>query len=177
MARRDRKYFKKVNIDLLFSIFDRLSHNVGKYDNTIRLLFPIRKTDRFNLKVEEKDAVFYSNEMVKFLEEILLQNQVNDLNKDYLRLSIYIYELLHVEICEIWIKAYKKVPGIVKQIMNVYVNQKDISEFIRQTVLEILEGINKVCSDRYLIQAINEIRKINSLNLISEELLSLWKES
>lgn len=177
LARRDRKYFKKVNIDLLFSIFDRLSHNVGKYDNTIRLLFPIRKTDRFNLKVEEKDAVFYSNEMVKFLEEILLQNQVNDLNKDYLRLSIYIYELLHVEICEIWIKAYKKVPGIVKQIMNVYVNQKDISEFIRQTVLEILEGINKVCSDRYLIQAINEIRKINSLNLISEELLSLWKES
>lgn len=177
LARQDRKYFQKVNIDLLFSIFDRLSHNVGKYDNTIKLLFPIRKIDRSHLKVKEKDAVLYSNEFIKLLDEKLLQDQVNDLNRDYLRLSIYIYELLHVEICEVWIKAYKKVPGIVKQIMNEYINRKDLSEFIRQTVLEILEEINKVCSDSYLVQAINEIRKTNNLKLISEELLSLWKES
>ncbi|MBQ6779268.1 MAG: hypothetical protein IJP51_07230, partial [Acidaminococcaceae bacterium] len=79
---------------------------------------------------------------------------VNDLNRDYLRLSIYIYELLHVEICEVWIKAYKKVPGIVKLIINEYINRKDLSEFIRQTVLEILEELNKVCSDSYLVQAV-----------------------
>lgn len=177
LARQDRKYFQKVNIDLLFSMFDRLSHNVGKYDNTIKLLFPIRKIDRFHLKVKEKDAVLYSNEFIKLLDEKLLQDQVNDLNRDYLRLSIYIYELLHVEICEVWIKAYKKVPGIVKLIINEYINRKDLSEFIRQTVLEILEELNKVCSDSYLVQAINKIRKTNNLNLISEELLSLWKES
>ena len=174
LAKRDRQYFQKVNIDLLFSIFDRLSHNVGKYDNTIRLLFPLRKIDRFHLKVEEKDAVFYGDELIKFLGEKLKQNQINDSNKDYLRLSIYIFELLSVDICKLWIKAYEITPDIVKQIISIYVNQKELSEFIRQTVLEILQGIYKVSPDRYLIMAINKIRKTNNFNLISEGILSLW---
>ena len=122
LVRRNKNYFKRVTIDLLFEFMDGIADKPGEFDDFIKTFFPITKFDRFNQEIDQKECVFPCNHMVKALTEGL-NNHIGEIDYyTFLKLSIYLYGLMPKEIKHLWIMASSCCAKVIETITNEYLH-------------------------------------------------------
>ena len=174
--RRDRNYFKKTSIDVLFGLFIELSKTPWKFDEIIHMLFPLRKLDKYNHEIPQQNSVFYCDQFIKSIKDKLSKTDIGNPSdyQDALRLSMFIYHMMPKEINELWKKAYSIIPKHVIEILENYSNIDSESIFLRQNYRDIVNILTKDTGNQRLSRFKNIVTNDNDYKMISDILRSIW---
>ena len=152
LVRRNKNYFKRVTIDLLFEFMDGIADKPGEFDDFIKTFFPKTKFDRFNQEIDQKECVFPCNQMVKALTEGL-NNHICEI--DYytsLKLSIYLYGLMPKEIKHLWIMASSCCAKVIETITNEYLEKEYIPVVVKANLGDIYHSLNETAEEEYIVR-------------------------
>lgn len=169
MLRRDRNYFTKVTIDLLFEIMDNMADSPGEFDNFIKAYFPISKLDKYNQEIHQKDCVMYCDHMVKALMEGIEENNKRIDYYDFLKLSVYLYGIMPESIKKLWIKALTGCCDTVIRITDELLQKDHIAVVIKYNLVDIFEPLlavseNEIIKELYLRCRVGaEYQHVNAL--------------
>ena len=169
LARRNKSYFKKATVELLFEFMDKISDNPGEYDVFIKTFFPISEVARVNHKMDQKDCVFGCDKMVK----ALVSGMDNNKNIDYytfLKMSIYLYVIMPNDIKNLWIKATSYCLDVVKVITREYLEKDYIPVVLKVNLEDIYQELDVLMKD----EEINNLKlRCNNADIYQRTLSSL----
>lgn len=171
LARRNKDYFKKVSVDLLFEFMDEISDNPGEFDDFIKTFFPILKVDRFNQEIYQKECVFHCDQMVKALSEGMDDNRAIDYCT-FLKMSVYLYGIMSKDIKDLWIKASSCMLEMLKTITNEYLSKDYLPIVVKANLGEIYQVLDTVTEE----ECISDLKQKCSNTDIYQSTLSTLNE-
>lgn len=141
LLRRDRSYFKIANIDLLFEIMDDIADRPGEFDNFINMYFPISKVDKYNREVDQEDCVLCCDDIINHLMQGLDEENTCIDYYDFLKLSIYLYEIMPENINKLWKKALMKCSNVIFKITEEFLKKENTAIFIKYNLEDIYSSL------------------------------------
>lgn len=172
LARRNKEYFKKATVDLLFEFMDKISDSPGEFDAFIKTFFPMSKVDRYNQEIYQKDCVFCCDQMVRVITSGMDDNNGNLDYHTYLKMSVYLYGIMPNEIKDLWIKASSYCLNIVKVITDEYLEKDYIPIVVRANLADIYQTLDTLMKD----ERINKLKLCCSNIDMYQRTLSSLKE-
>lgn len=174
LTRMDRAYFKKASVDLLFEFFNDLAKVPSQYDCMLRTFFPIKEVDRYGLLIRKNGRVAYCDKIVSIINKQLDSTAEKSVNKDCLKLTVYFQHVLPREINNLWIKAFRKKPDLVKGILKELSNIDDTAVFVKQNTITVVKKLHSRFQDQSLNELLNIIKEPIDLQNIENILGGLW---
>ena len=172
--RRDRKFYKKASIDLLFDIFNQLAEMAGEYDKTIRMLFPIKRVDKYNQEIRQEKHVAYCDSLIRFLEKGIEDEKKDFECIDFLKLTIYMHQVMPKEINVLWTKACKYVPDKAIKVLIYFSDVDNTALFVKQNFKDVLVAVSGTTEDPIIKELIKKNQHNVSYKKINDVLTSLW---
>jgi len=148
-ARRNKEYFKRATVDLLFEFLDKIADNPGEFDDFIKIFFPITKVDRFNQEIYQKECVFHCDQMVKALVEGINDNNSSIDYYSFLKMSVYLYGIIPQEIKDLWKKASSYCPDMIKVITDEYLAKEYLPVVVRTNLGDIYQILGTQIEEEY----------------------------
>lgn len=173
LRRFDRSYFKKVSIDLLYDILEMISQDLGKYDKLVKLLFGQTEKDKYKQEIIPNGCVYPCDKIVERIKDALDNKDKNFDYYDFLKLTIYVFEILPEKIIKIWEKAYSDERETVIKILEEYIDKKN-APIIEQNILEIIYKLQEKYTARELEQLSIKFNDIPDYKKLDEVLSSIW---
>lgn len=178
LTHRDRNYFTKINIDLLFEMLNQLADNLAAFDLVTRKLFGKTQKDSYGRKTREKETALPCDELTERFKQHNEDIEFIKRNKDFLRLSIYMLEIDIYHIRTMWIDVYLKLPEEVEEILKMYVMKKDLPQLIYHNIQLIFEAIFRKIGRNTRLEkwkeALDEKLQKYDYKTINENLASIW---
>lgn len=142
LKRRNKDYFKKASVDLLFEFMDEISEKPGELDDFVKTFFPVREDDRSN----QNECVFYSDQMVKELSKGMDDNRMIDYYT-FLKISVYLYGIMPNDIKDLWIKASFYRLELIKKITNEFLRKDYLPVVVKSNLRDIYETLDAVTEE------------------------------
>lgn len=180
MTHRDRNYFKKVNIELLFEMLNQLAENLSAFDTVTQDMFGKTQKNDYGRRNGKSASVISCDELTARLREKKNDIEFISSRKDALRLSVYMVEIDSVQISNMWIDVYSGVPDVVVEILELYVTREDLPRLIYRNIELILEAILKENgSDTKLGElkvALDKKLRQYDYSTVNKKLASIWEQ-
>lgn len=141
LTHTDRSYFKNVNIDLLFEMFNFLANDLAAFDSVTQKLFGKTQKDFYGRKGKETAAVLPCDELTASFKENKEDIEFIRRNKDFLRLSIYMMEIDVYQIRTMWVDIYSIAQEEVEDILGMYVIKEHLPQLIYHNIELIFEAV------------------------------------
>lgn len=173
LNRRDRKYFKRTSIDLLFGMFINLSAEPWKYEKIIRALFPMRNVNVYGYGVKKGGGVWCCHDFLETIEGYISVSGISGNYRDVLRLSLFIYHLIPNDVNKLW----KKLCAITyDQVLEILVEYNDIDSkaiFVRQNLRDIIVAIGNADIEKSLGFCDN-LKKSDCYKAAADKIAVIW---
>lgn len=178
LERMDRSYFRKINIDLLFEFLNQMADNLETFNYVIQKLFGKKRKDAYGRYNREVATVMSCDDLIKAFKEHSEDIEYLGINKDFLRLTIYMLEIDIDQIRTMWIDIYTTLPEAVEGILRIYIMKEDLPLLIYKNVESILDFIIKGAGSNMRLDELKEMLndKVPKYNydLINEKIASIW---
>lgn len=175
ILRRNRNYFMKVTIDLLFEIMDNMADSPGEFDNFIKVYFPISKVDKYNQEIYQEDCVLYCDHMIKALMKGLEEDDKHIDYYDFLKLSVYLYGIIPEAIKKLWVKALTSGCDAIIKITDEFLQKDYIAVVIKYNLEDIFESLIAVSENEKIEELYLKCRdgaKYQHVNMLLENIWS-----
>jgi hypothetical protein len=175
LVRRNKAYFKKVTIDLLFEIMDELSDNPGEFDEFIRMFFPILKVDRYNQEIYQENCVFYCNQMIKALIDGMDADNKNIDYYTYLKMSIYLYGIMPKDFTKLWVKALTSRLAVLLKITDEFLEKEYISVVVKTNLEAVYETLSGLTEDDHIREMYSRCQNREKYQYALTSLNNIWQ--
>lgn len=140
LMRYDCDCFHNLNIKILFELMDEIIVDMGEYHCFMQEMFGVHIKDDYKLLYHDSPkAVYPYNYLVRDLLDCMGDEEWNLVHRELFRLTIYLFELCHLDTLQLWENLYQNTPDIAVVLLQ-EMNTHD-SSLIQGNVIDILEGL------------------------------------
>ena len=139
----------------------------------VKILFGQTEKDKYKQEIIPNGCVYPCDKIVERIKDALDNNDKNFDYYDFLKLTIYMFEILPEKIIKIWEKAYSDERETVIKILEEYIDKKN-APIIEQNILEIIYKLQEKYTARELEQLSIKFNDIPDYKKLDEVLSSIW---
>lgn len=174
IRRRNREYFQNVSIDLLFDFMNGLATNPGQFELFVRTFFPTTQYDQYGQPVWQKNRVFHCDQIVHEISEALDEQDDKVDYYDFLKLSVYLYDVMPEEIELVWVKANENYPDEIVDVAESFLKSDEIPKMIGINIRKVLEKIIDKSSNEMIDRLYNKVNYETDYTKVSSILDNIW---
>lgn len=178
LQRRDRGYFKTVNIEQLFDILDELACDLGMFDAVTQRVFGKTKGGSYGRNLMRQGSVWPCDKLIDGFQKMKQHTELVKKDKDFLRLSVYMMQLDAYQIRKLWSDIYENAPETVIEILKIYAAKENLPRLISYNLASILEVLLKNNAGdtelEKLSAMLTEKNRQYDYNAISASLADIW---
>lgn len=174
IRRRNREYFQNVSIDLLFDFMNGLATNPGQFELFVRTFFPTTQYDKYGQPVWQKNRVFHCDQIVHEISEALDEQDDKVDYYDFLKLSVYLYDVMPEEIELVWVKANENYPDEIVNVAESFLKSDEIPKMIGINIRKVLEKIIDKSSNEMIDRLYNKVNYETDYTKVSSILDNIW---
>lgn len=151
----EKEDFPKLNVELLFKMFNQLAENLEMFHIVTERLFGKKQKDRYEEFQAEQPMLPCEVVTKEFMEHSEEEDFIKR-NKHILQLSIYMVEIDAYQLEDMWVKIYLTTPEVVKNIFDIYLKEQELPPLIYQNLERIFRGIYMKCGRNQKLECIKQ---------------------
>lgn len=175
LFRKNREYFHNASIELLYEWLNKLANNPGEFENYIKTCFPVKKLDRYNQVLWQKECVRNYDDIVSEIRIKLVNGQKIRNFYDHLKITLYLYEIMPKETRNIWIQAQGEYPEIVSKIVDDLLACETIPIVLKLNAKEIMESLVTISQNKNIHKLFQLLSMGENYGSVNEILNAIWK--